>query len=118
MPAKLWLLLLPMIGGLISAGPGKALAFTSEANSTAVMINACRDRRPNLITSVCRVVIGSIMLNARELPEAERFCPPEAASADEGIRIVLSFVEESRLWNQGDFANVASAALRSTWPCQ
>ena len=66
MPAKLWLLLLPMIGGLISAGPGKALAFTSEANSTAVMINDCRMSRRHRLDHAerARIAGGGALLSA------------------------------------------------------
>jgi hypothetical protein len=58
------------------------------------------------------------MLNvSTALTEPLRFCPPNDAEAEQGVRAIVAYIEKRPERTREDFMTLALEALRATWPC-
>jgi hypothetical protein len=44
-------------------------------------------------------------------------CPPSGAAGDQGVRIVIQYIDSRPARLHEKFAKLASEALRAAWPC-
>jgi hypothetical protein len=59
------------------------------------------------------------MLNVSQgLAEDLKFCPPLDTQPDEGVRVIVTYVEKRPERSSEDFTRLALEALRGKWPCR
>ena len=59
------------------------------------------------------------MLNiSQALTEPLKFCPPLDTQPDQGVRVVVAYIEKRPERARKDFTRLALEALRAMWPCR
>jgi Rap1a immunity proteins len=66
----------------------------------------------------CLGAIYAILNLSGALTEPLKFCPPTDAQPDEGVRVVVAFIEKKPDRGREDFTTIALEALRFRWPCR
>ena len=64
----------------------------------------------------CLGAVYALLTVAHTLPEPLKFCPPVEFEAEEGVRVVVVYIETDR--GRDDFTTIALEALRSKWLCR
>jgi Rap1a immunity proteins len=65
----------------------------------------------------CLGAIYAMLSVSRALAEALKFCPPVEFDAEQGVRVVVAYIEKRPERGDEDFTTLALEALRSKWPC-
>jgi hypothetical protein len=65
----------------------------------------------------CVGAIAAIGSYALSFDQGARFCPPEEATIDQAIRIVVKFLEQNPARLHLSFFNLAHIAMKEAWPC-
>jgi Rap1a immunity proteins len=122
------------ISYLAIAGLAMSLGSTSaNATSANELLAACKlylsvvDRHgavsqseiPHLMDAgECLGAVYALLTVAHTLPEPLKFCPPVEFEAEQGVRVVVAFIEKKPDRGREDFTTIALEALRFRWPCR
>jgi Rap1a immunity proteins len=66
----------------------------------------------------CAGIMTTLSFVSRVLPDNLKFCHPSAATPEQMLQVIESFVEANPDAGAQDFRLVALAAMRQKWPCQ
>ena len=66
----------------------------------------------------CAGIMATLSFVSRVLPDNLKFCHPSAATPEQMLQVIESFVEANPDAGAQDFRLVALAAMRQKWPCQ
>ena len=66
----------------------------------------------------CLGAVYAMLAVSRTLAEPFKFCAPIEFDAEQGVRIVVAYVEKNPERGREDFTMLALEALRANWPCQ
>ena len=66
----------------------------------------------------CLGAVYALLTVSHTLPEPLKFCPRVEFEAEEGVRVVVAYIEKKPERGREDFTTVALEALRSKWPCR
>ena len=66
----------------------------------------------------CLGAVYAMLTVSHTLAEPLRFCPPTGFEAEQGVRVVVTYIEERPGRGREDFTMLALEALRSKWPCR
>jgi hypothetical protein len=121
------------ISYMIVAGLAMSLGCTSaQAASAKEVLPACKlylsvvDRHgavsqseiPHLLDAgECLGAVYAILTLSHSLAEPLKFCPPAEFDAEQGVRVVVAYIEKKLERGREDFTTIALEALRSKWPC-
>jgi hypothetical protein len=119
---------------LAVAGLAMCLGCTSaQAASANEVLPACKfylsvvDRHgavsqsevPHLMDAgECLGAIYALLTIAHTLPDPLKFCPPVEFEAEQGMRVVVAYIESRPEHAREDFIMLALEGLRAKWPCQ
>jgi hypothetical protein len=119
---------------LVVAGLTMWLGCTSaQAASANEVLPACKlylsvvDRHgavsqsevPHLMDAgECLGAVYELLTVAHTLPEPLKFCPPVEFEAQQGVRVVVAYIENRPERAREDFTMLALEGLRAKWPCQ
>jgi hypothetical protein len=125
---------LDWIGCLAVAGLAMWLGCTSVQAATAnEVLPACKlylsgvDKHgavgqsevPHLMDAgECLGAIYALLTVSHTLTEPLKFCPPAEFEAEQGMRVVVAYIENRPERARQDFTMLALEALRAKWPCQ
>ncbi len=99
-------------------------AFAQEADSRSVksILPHCVAGLASNVQDVtggrCAGIIATLSFVSRVLPDNLKFCHPSAATPEQMVQVVSSFVDSNPDSVAQDFRLVALAAMRDKWPCQ
>jgi Ssp1 endopeptidase immunity protein Rap1a len=65
----------------------------------------------------CLGAVYAMLAVSHTLAEPLKFCPPVEFEAEQGVRVVVAYIEKKPERGREDFTTVALEALRSKWPC-
>jgi Ssp1 endopeptidase immunity protein Rap1a len=65
----------------------------------------------------CLGAVYALLTVSHSLAEPLRFCPPAEFDAEQGVRVVVTYIEKRPGRAREDFTILALEALRSKWPC-
>jgi hypothetical protein len=65
----------------------------------------------------CLGAVYAIVTVSHTLAEPLKFCPPVEFDAEQGVRVVVAYIEKRPERGREDFMALALEALRSKWPC-
>jgi hypothetical protein len=125
--------MLDWISYLAIAGLAMLLGFTSaKAASANEVLPACKlylsvvDRHgavsqselPNLMDAgECLGAVYAMLTISHTLAEPLKFCPAVEFEAEQGVRVVVAYIESRPGRAREDFTMLALEALRAKWPC-
>jgi hypothetical protein len=66
----------------------------------------------------CLGAVYAMLTVSHTLAEPLRFCPPVEFDAEQGVRVVVTYIENIQGRGREDFTMLALEALRSKWPCR
>ena len=66
----------------------------------------------------CLGAVYAMLTVSHTLAEPLRFCPPADFEAEQGVRVVVTYIEDRPRRGREDFTMLALEALRSKWPCR
>jgi Rap1a immunity proteins len=66
----------------------------------------------------CLGAVYALLAVSRALAERLKFCSPVDFDAEQGVRVVVAYIEKRPERGREDFTTLALEALRSKWPCQ
>jgi len=66
----------------------------------------------------CLGAVYALLTVSHTLAEPLKFCPPVEFDAEQGVRVVVAYIEKRPERVGEDFTTLALEALRSKWPCQ
>jgi Rap1a immunity proteins len=66
----------------------------------------------------CAGIMATLSFVSRVLPDNLKFCHPSAATPEQMLQVIESFIEANPDAGAQDFRLVALAAMRQKWPCQ
>jgi len=66
----------------------------------------------------CAGILATLSFVSRVLPDNLKFCHPSAATPEQMLQVIASFIEANPDAAGQDFRLVALAAMRQKWPCQ
>jgi hypothetical protein len=66
----------------------------------------------------CAGILATLSFVSRVLPDNLKFCHPSAATPEQMLQVIESFIEANPDAGAQDFRLVALAAMRQKWPCQ
>ena len=66
----------------------------------------------------CLGAVYAVLAVSHMLAEPLRFCPPVDFGAEQGVRVVVTYIEDRPRRGREDFTMLALEALRSKWPCR
>jgi hypothetical protein len=66
----------------------------------------------------CMGIIATLSFVSRVLPDNLKFCHPNAATPEQILEAISSFVDANPDAAARDFRLIALAAMRSKWPCR
>jgi hypothetical protein len=66
----------------------------------------------------CLGVVRTLMDLGEHLPGSGRFCVPRESSREQGIRVLVAFLEAQPHRLHEDFIDLAMEAYRKAWPCK
>ena len=66
----------------------------------------------------CAGILATLSFVSRVLPDDLKFCHPSAATPEQMVQVVATFVDSNPDSAVQDFRLVALAAMRDKWPCQ
>ena len=66
----------------------------------------------------CAGIVATLSFVSRVLPDNLKFCHPSAATPEQMLQVIESFIEANPDAGAQDFRLVALAAMRQKWPCQ
>jgi hypothetical protein len=97
-------------------------AFAQNADSAQAMLPHCMAAlKPDAQSSAggrCMGIIATLSFVSRVLPDNLKFCHPSAATPEQILQAIGSFMDANPDAVGRDFRLVALAAMRNTWPCQ
>jgi hypothetical protein len=119
---------------LVIAGSAITLGCTSAKAATAnEVLPACKlylsviDRHgtvkqpeiPHLMDAgECLGAVYAMLTVSHTLAEPLKFCPPVDFEPEQGVRVVVTYIENRPERGREDFTMLALEALRSKWPCR
>jgi hypothetical protein len=62
--------------------------------------------------------IYALLTVSHTLAEPLKFCPPVEFDAEQGVRVVVAYIEKRPERAGEDFTTLALEALRAKWPCR
>ena len=66
----------------------------------------------------CAGIMATLSFVSRVLPDNLKLCHPSAATPEQMLQVIESFIEANPDAGAQDFRLVALAAMRQKWPCQ
>jgi hypothetical protein len=66
----------------------------------------------------CLGAVYAMLTVSHTLAEPLKFCPPVEFDSEQGVRVVVAYIESRPGRGREDFTTLALEALRSKWPCQ
>jgi hypothetical protein len=66
----------------------------------------------------CAGMMGTVFWFGPVLPNDMRFCAPVDANAEQGLRVVLAYMNVNPALMHRDFLELATTALQVAWPCR
>jgi hypothetical protein len=66
----------------------------------------------------CLGAVYALLTVSHTLPDPLKFCPPVEFEAEQGVRVVVAYIEKKPDRGREDFTTIALEALRSKWPCR
>src|SRR5262249_43633162 len=123
-----WLSCLAIAGLAIALGCNSAKAATANE-----VLPACKlylsviDRHgtvrqseiPHLMDAgECLGAVYAMLTVSHTLAEPLKFCPPVDFEPEQGVRVVVTYIENRPERGREDFTMLALEALRSKWPCR
>lgn len=66
----------------------------------------------------CAGIMATLSFVSRVLPDNLKFCHPSAATPEQMLQVIESFIGANPDAGAQDFRLVALAAMRQKWPCQ
>ena len=74
---------------------------------------------PHLVDAgECLGAIYAMLAVSHSLAEPLKFCPPVEFDAEQGVRVVVAYIEKKVERSREDFTTIALEALRSKWRCK
>jgi hypothetical protein len=67
---------------------------------------------------VCAGTVNTLMLSGPVYPAGGRFCPPSNAPVNQGVRVVVSYMDRHPGELHEQFIILAHQAMREAWPCK
>jgi hypothetical protein len=112
------------VGLLLALMSGDAVAQQQNMDSGNYMLPHCKrfgeppGRGSPFMEGVCTGSILSLAFVGPSLTSTLRFCPPQQATKNQIIRVVVAYIEARPARMHEDFRDLARDALRAAWPCQ
>jgi len=123
-----WLSYLAIAGLAIALGCNSAKAATAnEVMPACKLYLSVIDRHGTVTQSEishlmdageCLGAVYAMLAVSHTLAEPVRFCPPVDFEAEQGVRVVVTYIENRPGRGREDFTMLALEALRLKWPCQ
>jgi hypothetical protein len=66
----------------------------------------------------CLGAVYAMLTVSHTLAEPLKFCPPVEFDAEQGVRVVVAYIEKRPERKREDFTMIALEALRAKWPCR
>lgn len=66
----------------------------------------------------CLGAVYAMLTLSHSLAEPLKFCPPVEFEAEQGVRVVVAYIESRPGRGGEDFTRLALEALRAKWPCK
>jgi Rap1a immunity proteins len=66
----------------------------------------------------CLGAVYALLTVSHTLPEPLKFCPPVEFDAEQGVRVLVAYIDEQPGRGREDSTMLALEALRSKWPCR
>ena len=66
----------------------------------------------------CLGAVYAMLTVSQTLAEPLKFCPPVDFDAEQGVRVVVAYIESRPGRGREDFTMLALEALRASWPCR
>jgi hypothetical protein len=66
----------------------------------------------------CLGAVYALLTVSHTLAAPFKFCPPVEFDAEQGVRVVVAYIEKKPERGREDFTTIALEALRSKWPCR
>ena len=126
--ASCWISYMAVAGLAISLG-----CTSAQTASASEVLPACKlylsvvDRHgtvsqsetPHLVDAgECLGAVYTLLAVSHTLAEPLKFCPPVEFEAEQGVRVVVAYIENRRGTPRKDFTAIALGALRAKWPCR
>ena len=107
--------MLALFGSTVHAAGPPAVARAFSAN---FYLPGCKDfiaGRSNFFGGRC---VGAVeVLNALNL-DTKLFCPPEAITTQQRVRVIVAYMEVRPERLNEDFRLLANEAMANSWPCK
>jgi hypothetical protein len=80
---------------------------------------ASQSEIPHLVDAgECLGAVYAMLTVSHALAEPLKFCPPVEFDAEQGVRVVVAYIESRPGRGREDFTMLALEALRAKWPCR
>ena len=66
----------------------------------------------------CLGAVYAMLTLSHSLTELLKFCPPAEFEAEQGVRVVVAYIESKPGRAREDFTMLTLEAFRSKWPCK
>ena len=100
------------------ASPAAAQDYNESAD---FMLEHCRSvlaGRGSQWGSYCAGHVAGILLLGQFLVPTSRFCPPTGWTPQQGMRVVVAFLDANPHRLHQPFSGLAVEAMRAAWPCR
>ena len=101
-------------------------AGAQELESGDFMLDACRGfvmgeaQRPlsQRLQGMCIGIIDTLLTVGEHFPLESLYCRPPGLTLNEGVRVVVKYLEEHSDLLDQDFKLLSMIAFREAWPCK
>jgi Rap1a immunity proteins len=107
---------------LLALALNVSAALAQDAGSAQAMLPHCMAAlKPDTQSPTggrCMGIIATLLFVSRVLPDNLKFCHPNAATPEQILQAISTFMDANLEAVGQDFRLIALAAMRNKWPCQ
>jgi hypothetical protein len=111
-------LLLPLMASAAVAQDSRSADLRSAQAMLPHCMAGLKPDAQNTAGGRCAGIMATLSFVSRVLPDNLKFCHPSAATPEQMLQVIESFIEANPDAGAQDFRLVALAAMRQKWPCQ
>jgi hypothetical protein len=111
-------LLLPLMGSAAVAQDTRSADIRSAKAMLPHCVVGLKPEAQDTAGGRCAGIMATLSFVSRVLPDNLKFCHPSAATPEQMLQVIESFIEANPDAGAQDFRLVALAAMRQKWPCQ
>ena len=114
-----WAALLPAL--MLTAAVAQDTRTADLRSAKAMLPHCMAGLKPDAQDTAggrCAGIMATLSFVSRVLPDNLKFCHPSAATPEQMLQVIESFIEANPDAAGQDFRLVALAAMRQKWPCQ